>query len=159
MSGTRRLASYALVPLAAVTLGGCARPATGPSQRAAAAPMVVDSPSAPAPPPAPVAPSLEITTLPADPELGVAYPFDLYSHCGIGFARFAGRTWRAEPPRHEPRPLPDAGGVTTYDGYTPGTMTLVSEDTARFLVDPERAADDGTPIVFHPTTVEPPLCE
>jgi hypothetical protein len=37
-------------------------------------------------------------TLPDDPVIGVAYPFDLYSHCGIDLASFAGHVWRSVQP-------------------------------------------------------------
>ena len=97
---------------------------------------------------------------PATPGRGVAYPFDLYSHCGIDFARFGGRIWRAQTPLPEPRTLPDAKGITTYTSYTAGTMTLLDDEIARFVIDERRYEVPGSPVVlFHPTTLTPPLCQ
>jgi hypothetical protein len=59
-----------------------------------------------------------------DPVIGVGYPFELLTHCGIQAANFAGHWWRATAPTDQPHP----GGK----GYTAGTMTLVSPQDARF---------------------------
>ncbi|MGX6607700.1 hypothetical protein ACWKSP_37080 [Micromonosporaceae bacterium Da 78-11] len=56
-----------------------------------------------------------------------AIPFDLNTHCGIRYAKFAGRWWQAVPPRPDVTPGTGPGGV-----YTRGTMTLISADEARF---------------------------
>jgi hypothetical protein len=69
----------------------------------------------------------------AEPQIGVHYAFQWYVHCGMDFAEFGGRSWRAEQPRQPfpgPRPLPGGGG--SDNGYLVGTMTLLSHDTLRF---------------------------
>ena len=58
------------------------------------------------------------------PVVGVAYPFDLLTHCGIRSAKFGGHWWLAVAPTDQPHP---AGHNTTA-----GTMTLISPDDARF---------------------------
>jgi hypothetical protein len=45
---------------------------------------------------------------------GMAYPFELFTHCGIEFANFGGRTWQADSPRPEPGLTPDTDGITRY---------------------------------------------
>jgi hypothetical protein len=96
---------------------------------------------------------------PTSPRLGVAYPFDLYSHCGIDFAHFGGRIWRAERAMAEPRTLPDANGEVAYTAYTAGTMTLLDDTTARFVIDERRYEVAGSAVViFRPTTAKPARC-
>lgn len=96
---------------------------------------------------------------PANPARGVPFPFDLYSHCGIEFARLGGEVWRAARPIREPLALPDADGITTYTAYTAGTMTLVDDELLRFVIDERRYEVSGSPVVvFRRTTVDPPLC-
>lgn len=93
-------------------------------------------------------PSSQYRTGPADPQVGVGYPFDLYTHCGIDFTRFGGRYWQAAAPLPEPSPLPDAQGVTTYTGYVSGVMTLVDQQTARFVVTDGSVTTNGQVIMF-----------
>ncbi|GAA2521682.1 hypothetical protein GCM10010201_19480 [Pilimelia columellifera subsp. columellifera] len=96
---------------------------------------------------------------PARPTRGVAYPFDLLTHCGIEHARFGGRTWRSERPLRQPRPLPDADGLTRHTGYTAGTMTVNDRDSATFVIDVRRADPFGSAeVVFYATRQTPPLC-
>lgn len=82
-------------------------------------------------------------TGPEHPVVGVAYPYDLYVHCGIRHAKFGGRWWHAVPER------PGQLGP-----YTPGTMTLVSADHARF-----DAADPRVTVDFQPATDVPIPCD
>ena len=90
---------------------------------------------------------------PDTPAIGVAYPFDLLTHCGVHTAHFGGRDWITDTIQPEPSPKPDPKtGVTHYTGSTPGYMTLVSADTARF--------DDPGVVtaIFHPATGKLPMC-
>lgn len=60
--------------------------------------------------------------------LHVAYPFDLYTHCGVLDATFGGHDWVVVPPVvPAPRPQTSFNGVTTH-----GTMTLTSKNVALF---------------------------
>jgi hypothetical protein len=56
-------------------------------------------------------------------EPGVAYRFDLLTHCGIEWAYFDGRYW---VPRRSMNPPSDWAGITR------GRMTLQDRDTAVF---------------------------
>ncbi|WP_189112971.1 hypothetical protein [Pilimelia terevasa] len=99
-------------------------------------------------------------TGPRRPVRGEAYPYDLYTHCGIAFARFGGRTWLASSRRSEPATRPDNAGLSTYTGYTAGTMTLVDPRTARFVIDLRRVAAGVHPVVtFRPTSRRAPVCQ
>ena len=80
-----------------------------------------------------------------DPQVGVAYEYHLYVHCGVRAARFGGRWWQSVAP---------GDGVTLpNDGsqYVTGSMTLVAPTIARFEWD-GRSAD------FAPADDEPPPC-
>ena len=91
--------------------------------------------------------------------IGGTYPFDLYTHCGIEYAPFGGKTWKAITPRPEPRPKAGENGITIYNGYTAGTMTLVDTFTARFVVD-LRYADVSEPVVGFELSERPaPACK
>ncbi|MGH3860804.1 hypothetical protein [Actinokineospora sp.] len=79
------------------------------------------------------------------PVVGVGYPFELNTHCGIRSATFGGRWWAAIAPTEQPHP----GGRD----ITVGTMTLVRPDLARFTW------PDGT-AEFVPVDSEPmPPCQ
>lgn len=62
-------------------------------------------------------------------ERGVAYPYVLYTHCGILSAYFDGRLWLADPPLTDGSGNPQAGWGNPADE---GTMVLVSADRAEF---------------------------
>ena len=64
-----------------------------------------------------------------DPSVGVAYPFRLYTHCGILSARFGGRLWRAQPPLTDGSGNPPKGWDNPQQA---GTMRLLSRDEAEF---------------------------
>jgi len=65
--------------------------------------------------------------------IGVDYPFDLYTHCGVRSARFDGRDWNADPS------LLDEYGANPPPGwgnpFDHGTMTLLEPDLAEFRSD------------------------
>jgi hypothetical protein len=98
-------------------------------------------------------------TWPANGETGRTYPYDLYTRCGIEWAEFAGRTWRAEAARPEPMAKPAANGLTVYSGYTAGSLTLLDADTAYFLIDLRWAEAGDATVVFRPSKVEAPTCK
>jgi hypothetical protein len=79
-----------------------------------------------------------------NPDVGVAYEYHLYVHCGIRAAKFGGRWWLAVSPSDE-RYL--SGGEL----YRAGSMTLVAPDLARFEW-------DGGSADFTPAETEPPPC-
>jgi hypothetical protein len=125
-----------------------------------------DAPSAPTSNPQETEMSDGLTSSQAQPEpgsveLGVAYPFDLYTHCGIEHASFAGREWTAARPLPEFKRLPNADGLVEYTGYTKGTMTVVDESTLWFLVTDPYSSGEGQSIEFTPlppTAQPPPPC-
>lgn len=58
-------------------------------------------------------------------ELGKAYPFQLYTHCGVDLAvDFDGSFWQLSNPEEVPESLGDPSQE--------GTMTLIDSDYARF---------------------------
>jgi hypothetical protein len=79
-----------------------------------------------------------LRTLPADAVPGTAYPFDLYTHCGVDLVQFAGRAWRAEP----------ADDGTLPGPYLAGTMELLDHATARFVIDQRYVQTNREVIVF-----------
>lgn len=87
-------------------------------------------------------------TGPATPSAGVAYPYDLMTHCGVRYAYFDGRWWEADSP--SPQDL--AKGSNPYTGYVAGTMTLTSQTTVRFDL-PHRIT-----ATFHPLGGQPQPC-
>lgn len=87
-------------------------------------------------------------TGPATPAVGVAYPYDLYTHCGVRYAYFDGHWWAAD----SPSPADPSQGGNPYTGYVTGSMTLTSKATARFDV-PHRIT-----ATFHPFAGRPQPC-
>jgi hypothetical protein len=86
-----------------------------------------------------------------EPRLGVAYPFDVSSHCGIHYAVFAGRIWKAV------KAVPESSGIGYL--YTPGTMTLLDPNTLLFTIDTTTVHTTVETVTFHPTTDQPPGCD
>jgi hypothetical protein len=86
-----------------------------------------------------------------NPEIGVAYEYHLYVHCGIRAAKFGGHWWLAVFPTND-RPFAGDGATRPLNpNYLDGAMTLVAPDLARFeWVD--GSAD------FTPALTEPPPC-
>jgi hypothetical protein len=73
-----------------------------------------------------------VPALPTPAEIGVAYPFDLYTHCGVLGADVAGTWFAADPPLEEGagNPPPD------WDNpYQRGRLTLVTATEAVFTDD------------------------
>ena len=89
----------------------------------------------------------------------MAYPFDLYTHCGIRWARFAGREWTALHPAGDPPRLPDSTGITRYTGYVAGAMRLVGPDLLRFTLTDPYVAGEGRSFDFMPARGPLPLCD
>jgi hypothetical protein len=93
----------------------------------------------------------------APPTTATGEPFSLYTHCGFSTAVYADQDWVAvavTPPPALADP-PDATGLATYDGYTDGTMTLVSDSLLRFVVTDRTAADVGLTVDFVPAAAPP----
>ena len=106
----------------------------------------------------PEGPRFTPRSAPAQAEIGVTYAFDLYTHCGIRTASFAGRDWTALRPAADPQRLPDSAGITVYTGYVAGTMMLVRADLLRFTITDPYAAGTGQTFDFVPAPGPPPLC-
>lgn len=86
--------------------------------------------------------------------IGVAYPYDLYVHCGGAYARFSGHDWSiVDAPPGDPGPSPVGNGVMAYTGYLAGWMTLLDSSTAIFTFSGSR-----TPFVYRETSTPGPLC-
>jgi hypothetical protein len=151
----RRAAALGVVALA-MFAAGCARPGA-----AATAPPDSSAVTADLPARALVEPvdPLNPRTGPAAAEVGRTYPFDLYTHCGIEYAPFGGKTWKAITPGPEPRVKAGEDGVTVYSGYTAGTMTLVDESTARFVVDLRYANVTDSVVDFEVSKEPAPGCK
>lgn len=143
-------ATVLVIATGAVVLAGCTQaaapggPATAePSASPAAATTVVAVPRSvqeiPGQPPV-----IRYGTV-DDPQLGMAYEYHLYVHCGIRDARFGGRWWKSIVLTNSQEFLDDGSG------YVAGSMTLVEPTLARFEWDGQRAD-------FVPTSVEPQPC-
>lgn len=77
-----------------------------------------------------------------------SFKYNLYTHCGIRFAKFAHRTWATEP-RSDGSGNPPMGWDNPVQA---GKMYLLADDVAVF-----RAS--GLPdLRFHPTRAEPRIC-
>jgi hypothetical protein len=83
------------------------------------------------------------------------YPFDLYTHCGVEFATFGGRTWQVVEPVPDPDGTPFARGAVDH---LSGTVVLTEADLLRFTVADDSAFIPGEVVTFRPTTESPPLC-
>lgn len=89
-----------------------------------------DEPGVTAPGPArPCFPGLKSLPCAAGVEVGVSYPYELYTHCGIRDAYFDGRLWVAKPVLSDGSDNPPEGWDNPDDV---GTMRLVSPDAATF---------------------------
>lgn len=103
------------------------------------------SPSGPADP-------SQVQTVPASPKIGVAYPFDLLTHCGIVGANVGGVYFVAE----QPLTNGPGGRPAGWDNpYQRGTMTLVSAQEAVF----HDAAGHTVRFRAHPNTAGIQPCD
>lgn len=166
------LAAVAATVLIAVGIPTALATWTGPAERDETA-VAVDAPVDPSPTATSARPTPQpesavgapvpgqFETGPADPEVGDAYPFALYTHCGIRWTSFGGRDWRPLEQGAALPPRPDENGMTTEDGYTSGTMTLLDEGLLRFTVADPFAEGRGQTFDFVPMTDTDlrPLCE
>lgn len=89
-------------------------------------------------------------------QVGVSYPFDLYTHCGVEFARFGGRTWKVVQPVPDPDGSPFARGAVNS---LSGTVQLTDENTLRFTVADDSQFLPGEVVTFAPTSEAVPLCQ
>jgi hypothetical protein len=94
---------------------------------------------------------------PPPPPTEAPVPFRLLTHCGIEWAKFEGRIWRAEHPRPAPADVVASDGLIHVDGYTEGTMTRLGPDRVRFDVIAPQVLPGG--VEFMATTETPPLCQ
>ncbi len=92
-----------------------------------------------------------VLTVPPDPEAGDAYPFDLYTHCGIVGADVGGRWFAADPPLAEGSGPPVGWG----DPYQRGTLILQGADEAVFRDD----AGHELRLRAAPDSERPPPCD
>jgi len=100
-----RAAAIAAVPLAAV-LAGCEST------------------------PSPAAASPSPTTAAARTTAPKPVPYDLYTHCGIDYARVGNRYYEATPPLSDGSGNPPPGWDNPYQ---PGTMTVISPTQVVFI--------------------------
>ena len=76
---------------------------------------------------------------PANGQIGLAYPVDLWAHCPIDLIQIGSSVWRATLPyEHWWRPADGIPGLVT------GTLERMDEDTARLVIDQQH----------HPSVVE-----
>jgi hypothetical protein len=97
------------------------------------------------------APTGDILDPPVPTAVGVPYPFDLYTHCGVLGADIAGAWFAADPPLVERYGSPAGWG----DPYQRGTLTLLGPDEAVFRDD----AGHEVRLVAAPESTRPPLCD
>lgn len=85
-------------------------------------------------------------------DVGVAYTFDLLTHCGVSHGFFDGRWWRSEAAIEAPAASAPEGWD---DPYETGTLVLVDAELAEFT------AGNGDTLVFTPapSDFEPPGCQ
>lgn len=65
---------------------------------------------------------------PEEVEIGTAYSYEMYTHCGALEAKFAGEYWEVDPTNAQ-----QTNSSTSWDDpYQEGTMTRLSETSAVF---------------------------
>ncbi len=91
------------------------------------------------------------TTQPPSPEPTAltSFRYTLYTHCGIHFASFDGRVW-ATTPLSDGSANPPAGWGNPGQ---PGQVDILTKGKAVFT------APGLPPLVFHPTSEQPPMCD
>jgi len=94
----------------------------------------------------------DVSTVPPTVEPGVAYPFDLYTHCGIYGADVGGTWFAADPPLVEGPGNPPAGWGNPFQQ---GTLTRESADEVVFRDD----AGHELRLRAAPDSERPPPCD
>ncbi|MCW2705605.1 MAG: hypothetical protein JWQ37_3600, partial [Blastococcus sp.] len=74
----------------------------------------------------------QVLAVPASPQVGVAYPVDLLTHCGVVGTDIGGTWFAAEPPMVDGPGNPPPGWGNPYQR---GTLTLLAADEAVFRDD------------------------
>jgi hypothetical protein len=87
-------------------------PAASASTTAQRTPEATTSAPVTAPPPAVTGPLPD----PAHPSIGQTYRYNLYTHCGVQFATFGHRQWRASTPLVGPNDSAPQGWSDPYQG-------------------------------------------
>ncbi len=90
--------------------------------------------------------------VPPPAEVGVEYPLDLYTHCGVRGADVGGVWFAADPPLVGPGGDPPAGWG---DPYQRGTLTLRTQDEAVFRDDLAHEVE----VRAAPESERPPPCD
>jgi hypothetical protein len=91
---------------------------------------------------------------PASASIGVAYPFDLFLHCGGQFTSFSSAQWRTNTPPGRGHPDPSATIISSIDfDFIAGWMIQTGEDTAEF-----HPASTADVVIFSRTDENVPLC-
>ncbi|QFZ21655.1 hypothetical protein [Saccharothrix syringae] len=150
-----RLSLVCASALVAVSACGGGQDAGGSGEGAVRTLVVTPAPTTGTGPEAEVGRPGEPRTGPGRAEVGVAYPFDLYAHCGVRHALFGGRAWEVEQPVVDPPGEPLARGSVNY---LPGTAELVGPDRLRFTADADAPVLPGAVVLFRPTADSPPPC-
>lgn len=119
---------------------------------------VTRSRTAPAPSRSAAAPTESAPPPSGNAKVGVSYRYQAYTHCGMfAIGKFDGRYWVPVPPLPTvPRPRPRPDGTTIDNGYTAGTLTLISPTTLRFAVDDSTVLTAGITVRYHPASASPP---
>ncbi len=86
------------------------------------------------------------------------FGFSMPSHCGIEYADFAGKTWKAPVPVPDPGGVENPGGGGYYSGHVEGTVTLTSPTTAYFEATNAKQAAKVGRVQFRVSTAAPVPC-
>lgn len=110
-------------------------------------------PPAPDPDRVPRLCALDETEPPCGPgaELGISYPYNVYTHCGVEYAVFDGRLWLLDPPLTDGSGNPPPGWDNPFQH---GLMRLLADDLAEF-----RTAELSVRFAPAPADYERPGCE
>ncbi|MCB5169997.1 hypothetical protein LG634_34995 [Streptomyces bambusae] len=95
----------------------------------------------------------EPRTGPAVPKPGTWYPYDLYTHCGIGTLTFGGKYWELRQMRTDIDAEVAGPRVEWGDLYTPGYIQLESAEMVVF------ETGGQPPLTFVPVAAPTTLCK
>lgn len=115
----------ALAGVAITVAAGCGESEPVATERSGTAPAERTAPG----PPRECFPGKKGEPCVAGAEVGVRYPYRLYTHCGVLGAYFDGRWWRARPPLSDGSGNPPEGWGNPFED---GTLTLLEGDVAEF---------------------------